>query len=137
MRNIFVEKIIHKMERRNFSQTLFWKSKIDYISESIVLKFCTVCFYCMVIWGNWNIVKPSCRLLAFTLCSTFLKNKKRPGTSLPASFFVWFLKKNISFVIFYLLTKFHCLVAFNSRDIEQYVSCNCLITRLWHYEFQN
>ena len=58
----------------------------------------------------------------------FLKNKKRSGTSLPTSFSTWFLKKNISVVIFSYLTKFQCLVAFNSWDIGQYVYCNCLLT---------
>ena len=38
--------------------------------------------------------------------------KNRPGISLRASFSVWFLKKNVSVVIFYELTRFHCLVAF-------------------------
>ena len=46
-------------------------------------------------------VKSSPRPLAFTIYKAFLKNKKRPGTSLPASFLAWFLKKNISFVLFY------------------------------------
>ena len=32
---------------------------------------------------------------------TFLKNKKRSGSSLPTSFSVRFLKKNISHIIFY------------------------------------
>ena len=36
MGNIFLEKIIHKMKWRNYSQTLFWKFKIEHISESIV-----------------------------------------------------------------------------------------------------
>ena len=37
MRNIFVKKIIHKMWWKNYSQTLFQKIKIEYISGSIVL----------------------------------------------------------------------------------------------------
>ena len=28
--------------------------------------------------------------------------------------------------MFYYLTKFHCLIAFTSWDIGQYVYCNCL-----------
>ena len=36
-----------------------------------------------------------------------------------------FLKENISLVILYQLTRFHCLVAFTSWDIGQYVYCNC------------
>ena len=37
----------------------------------------------------------------------------------------------------YWLIKFHCLVAFNSWDIGQYVSCNSLLTRLWRHQFRN
>ena len=42
---------------------------------------------------------------------------------------VWFFNKNVSHVIFYYLTKFHCWIAFTSWDIGQYVHCNCLLTR--------
>ena len=31
MRNIFLEKIVHKMWCRNYSKTLFWKIKIEHI----------------------------------------------------------------------------------------------------------
>ena len=48
-----------------------------------------------------------------------------------------FLKKSISIMIFYWLTKFHCLVAFTSWDIGQYMYCNCLLTRLWRHKFWN
>ena len=43
--------------------------------------------------GYRNILKLSCRPLAFTSFKVFLKNKKRYETSLPVSFPVWFLKK--------------------------------------------
>ena len=32
---------------------------------------------------------------------------------------------------------FHCLIAFTSWDIEQYVYCNCLFPRLWRHKFWN
>ena len=48
---------------------------------------------------------------------SFYKNKKRSGTSLPASFSAWFLKKNISLVIFFYQTESQCLVAFPLWDI--------------------
>ena len=41
-----------------------------------------------------------------------------------------FLKKNVSHGTFYILTTFHCLIVFTSRDIGQYVYCNCLLTSL-------
>ena len=56
-----------------------------------------------------NILKVRCRPLAFTTCRVLLRKKKRSGTTLPTSFLVWFLKKNISHVIFCELTKCYCL----------------------------
>ena len=58
-----------------------------------------------------NILELRCLPLGLTLYEAFLKNKKRSGTSLTASYSTWFLKKNISHIIFYELTKFHCLIA--------------------------
>ena len=46
------------------------------------------------------------------------------------------MKKNISNVIIYYLTKFHCLAAFTSCDIGQYVYCNCSLIRLWRHKFE-
>ena len=46
-----------------------------------------------------NILKLSCRQLAFTSYKAFLKNKKRSRTSLPASYSASFLKQNIYLVI--------------------------------------
>ena len=64
-------------------------------------KFYAVCFYCMPVEGYQNILKLSCRPLAFTLYKAFLKNKKRSGTILPVLLCACLLKKNISRVIFY------------------------------------
>ena len=47
----------------------------------------------------------------------------------------WFLKKNVSLIVFYWLTKFHCLMAFTLWNIGQYVYCKCLLTRLWPHKF--
>ena len=80
--------------------------------------------------GYHNILKVSCRPLAFTSFKVFLKNKKRSGTSIPASISERFLKKNISLAIFYQLTKFHCMVAFTSLDIGQYLYCNCFVNQI-------
>ena len=52
-------------------------------------------------------LKLSSRPLPFTSYKAILKHRKKSGTSLPASFPACFLKKNISLVIFYYLTKFH------------------------------
>ena len=47
------------------------------------------------------------------------------------------MKKNISLVRFYCLTKFNCLVAVTAWDIAQYMYCNCLLTRLWRHKLWN
>ena len=49
MKNIFVEKSYIKCGGENYFQALFQKIKIEYISGLIVLKFFTVCFYCILI----------------------------------------------------------------------------------------
>ena len=66
----------------------------------------------------------NCRPLAFTPWKAFLWSKKKSGTNFFDSFSVYFLKKNISLVKFYLPNKFHCLVAFTSWDVGKYIICN-------------
>ena len=63
------------------------------------LKFYAVFFHCMPSWGlsKYNETK----ILAFTSCYAFLKNKEKSGTSLLAIFSAWFLNENISFDILY------------------------------------
>ena len=89
-------------------QCIYWHTSQKHYSWK---NFHTVCF--------WHTTY-------FYLIQNFSKNKWRSGTSLPASFSGWFLKENISFVIFCYLADFRCLVAFTSIDIGQYVCCNCL-----------
>ena len=57
-----------------------------------------------------NSLKLNCRSPAFTLNKAFSKNKQGSGTRLTTSFSARFLKKNISLVIFYRLTKIHGIV---------------------------
>ena len=95
----------------------FLKSQSSVYLWINILKFHTACFYVCQVEDYQNILKLSCRQLAFTSYKAFLKNK-RSRTSLPISFSAWFLKKNISFGIFYYLAKFQCLVAFTLRDIN-------------------
>ena len=74
-----------------------------------------------------NLLKLSFRPLGFTSIKVFLR-KKRSRTSFLVSFCAWFLKKNNSVAIVFYLIKSHCLFVFISRDIEQCVYCNCLLT---------
>ena len=124
MRNIFIKKLYTKCGGETIPRFFFKKIKIENIS-----------FLCQV-EDYWNMLKLSCRPLAFTSYKAFLKNK-RSGTSFLASFSAWFLKKSISLVIFHYLTKFHCPAAFTLWDNVQYEYCNCLLTSLSLHKFSN
>ena len=101
------------------------------------LTFHTICFYCRQVEDSRNKLKLTCRPLAFTSYEAFLKSKKMSGTNLPVSFSAWFLKKTITLVMLYYLTKSSYLAAFALWDIAQYMYSNCLLTRLWRHKFGN
>ena len=131
LRDIFLEKSHTKYGGETIPR-LFWKKiKIEHISGSVFYSFTYFVFIVCQVKDYPNWLKLSCRPLAFTSNKAFQKSNKRSGTILSASFSAWFLKKNISIVIFFYLTKFQCLVAFTSWDIGQYVYCNSLLTTLW------
>ena len=102
-----VEKLFPDPLLKNQNWTYLWTwssiiSIIRIISIIIIsLKFYTLCFIVCQVEGYQHILKLSCKPLAFTSYKAYLKNKKRPGTSLPASvsvaysihwpnFIVWF-----------------------------------------------
>ena len=87
MRNIFLEKSYTKCGRKTIPRPFSKKSKFVFIVNQVK--------------GYQNILKLSCRPLAFTSHKALLNNKERSGTCLLASFSALFLKKNISLVIFY------------------------------------
>ena len=136
-RNIFLAKLYTKCGGETIPVP-FLKIKIEHISGSIVESFIQfvfiMCWFYIIVEDYWNTLKLRSRSLAFTSYKNFLKNKKRCGARPPASFFAWFLKKCISLIIFYYPTNFHCLVAFISWDIWQYLYFNCLLTRLWRHK---
>ena len=68
----------------------FIKNKIGYISGLTVWNVRMFLFQVKI---NQNILKLSCWPRAFTFYKTFLKNKKKSGTSLPTCYPAWFLKK--------------------------------------------
>ena len=97
-----LKNIIHKIRRRNCSQTFLQKLKFDHISGSIVETFIQFVFIICQVEGYRSILKLSCsRSLYFSSHKHFLKNKKRPKTSLPIPCSAWFLQKNLSLVMFY------------------------------------
>ena len=73
---------------------------MEHISGLIVQSFIQLAFIVYQVEGYSNILKLSCRPVAFASYRAFLKNKKRIGTSLLASFSTRVLKKNICLAIF-------------------------------------
>ena len=137
MRNMFLCKSYTKYDGETISRPFSKKIKIEHISRSIVLSFILFVFIVCQAEDYQNILKLSYRPLVFSSYKAFLKNKKRSRSVLPPSHSACFLKKNICLVIFYYLTKFHCLVALTSWDIGQYVYCDCLLTSWLYHKIWN
>ena len=119
MRNIFLEKSYTSLTEKLFPDP-FLKNRIWAYIWINILKFYIFYSYCLPSWGLSKVIETKFQTTCFYL-KAFLKNKKRSGTSLHTSQSVWYLKKNISMVILYYLTKFQCLVAFTSWYIGLYV----------------
>ena len=100
MRNVFFEKsctnCCGETSPRPFSEKLKLKISLNQQSKGLILFFFIVC----QVEGYENILKLSCRPLAFTSQQTFLKNKKRSCISLPCLFFrIIFKEKYFSYYI--------------------------------------
>ena len=116
MRNIVLERSHASCDREASSRLFHKKSKLSLSLYPRSKMLCSLFLLYLQVEVYQILLKLRCWPLALTLYKAFLKNKMRSGTSLPASFFAWFLKKNISHVMVYYLTKFHCLIAFASWD---------------------
>ena len=94
--NLFLDFLVlyENVVEELFPDTLLKNQNWSYIWISS-LKFCTVCFYCMPNWGLSKYietkVKLSCRPISFTWYKALEKNKKGSGTSLPTSFFSYYI----------------------------------------------
>ena len=101
MRNIFLENWYTMCGEKTSSMSSSKTSKLNILlSQQPKVLYSLFLFYVHV-EGYRKILKLRCRPLAFSSYKAFSKNKKRPGTSLSASFSAWFLNENISHVIFY------------------------------------
>ena len=100
------------------------------------LKFYTVFLNCMLICGLSKYSEIKLRKTCFYVKLFYKTKNGLELVSLPY-FQHDFWRKIFLFVLFYQLTKLHCLVAFSSWDIEQYVYCNSFLTRLWRQKFWN
>ena len=92
------------------SISLDWLSKVSY---SLFLLYIQVESY-------QNILKLSCRPLAFTSRKAFKRQKQVWNYSPCLIFWMTFEEK---YLFCYKLTKFHCLVPFTSWNIEQGTVC--------------
>ena len=134
----------------NLRNIFFWKNTQNLVEKLFpdenwpdlwinILTFYIFYFYCLPSWGLSKVIETDLQTTCIYLMESFLKNKERSGTSLTVSFSSWFLKKNISPVIFYNLTKLECLIVVTSWGIEilWHVYCHCLLTMLWRNNFWN
>ena len=122
MKNIFLEKSYTKCDGKTNSRPSLKNQNWAYLWINS-LNFYRVCFDCIF---KSRTVKIYCWPLAFMSYKAFSKNKKRPGTSLLALFSVWFLKKNIFHIIFYLSDQNSLSVCLYFLRYGQYVFRNCL-----------
>ena len=102
MKSIFLEKSFTKGAGETIPKFFSKKSKLTIpsdqyfeVSYSLFLLFILLYSLCQV-EDFRNILKLSSRPLGFTSYKVFLNQKPSSGTSLPATFSAWFLKKNIS-----------------------------------------
>ena len=134
LRNIFLKKtytnVVEKLFSDPFLKNQNWGS--FWINDLYILYI--FCFYCWSSWGISELIGTKLQTSCIYLIWNF-KKKKRRGTSLPASFYTWFLEKSISPVTFFYLTKFQCLVPFTSWDIGKYGYYNSLLTKPWRNKF--
>ena len=71
----------------------------------------------MMLFQNTLFLK---EFLAWNGCfGLFIKIKKRYGTSFWCTFYAWFFRKNVSYLILYQWTKFQCHTLFLSQDIKK------------------
>ena len=94
MGNYFLENSFTKCDGKTIPKPFSKNSKLSISLDQFL-------FIVGQVEGYRNILKLSCRSLSFISYKAFVKNKKRSGTTLCASFCAWYLKKNISFIIFY------------------------------------
>ena len=97
-----MRKVVHKMLWRYYSQTSFWKIKIEHISGSVVWIFIQLVF--IQVDDYQSILKLICRTPAFTSYKLFFfkKKKKKERTSDLPHFLHDFWKKKLSFYILLL-----------------------------------
>ena len=137
MRNIFlIFSHYTKCVLETSFRTSFWKTKIEHISESIVLSFIQFVFIICQVEGDWNVLKRNCKPLALTSYIKLFYKIKRCLELLSLPHFVHDFWRKI-FVTLYSISWPNFIAWFPSWDIGQNLYCNCLLTRLWRHKFWN
>ena len=86
MKNIFLKKPYSKCGGETSPRPFSGKLKWAYLWINS-LKFYKLVLIVLQVESYWNILKLSCRPLAFASYWAYFRNKKKSGTSLPALFF--------------------------------------------------
>ena len=97
-------------------------------------KFYKVCFYCKSKSRSTKTYKTNVLITCFDLIWSFFQKTKRGIESLSISLSALFLKKNLSHIIFYWLTEFHCLIVFTSWDTGFTVIICCPVCDVINFE---
>ena len=137
MNNIFLEKLYTKCDGETIPIFYFKKSKLSISMDPLSKFLYSLSFYYMPSWGISKDIKLSCWPLAFTSNEAFSKNKKRSGTSLPASCSTSVLKKK--YLCCYILLTDQISLSEMSLFVKYWAicDCNCLLTRSWCHKFCN
>ena len=127
-----VEKLFPDSFVKNINWAYYWIN---------ILKSYITYFHSMSSWGLWEYIETKLQ----NSYKAFLKNKVRSGTSLPASYSLWFLENIILNNIFEhysgdillpdQISISDCFNLVKYRVICMY--CNCLLTSLWGHEYWN
>ena len=89
------------------------------------LKFYTVCFDCMPSWGSSKYIGTKLQTSCFYSYKTFLKIKKRSGTSLSGSFSHDFLRKIFILLFFITWPSFIAWMSLRREILGNNVYYNC------------
>ena len=95
--------------------------------------FLEFAFIICQVQGYQNILRLSCKPLAFATYEAFLKNKKKSRTSLSAAFSACFLRK--MFLLLYSINWPNFIALLSLLETRSVFVCNCLLTRLWRLKF--
>ena len=126
-RSIFLAKSHTKCGGEAIPRPLSKKSKLS-ISLDQYVKVYTVCLYRSQVEDHPKILKLNPDHLLLPHIKLFSETKRGLELDSFPHFLYDFQRKTFLLLHFIKGPKFHCLVALNMWDFEQYVYCNCILT---------